>query len=770
MRYLPSFDKTQQYDIGFDDNNVVSQDYGVLGISSVGGPAYDQYLYPHYTGFDQQEINQGYEDAGFINESAPTQSRFPYGSIGFKQQIFLPRKFSTSQTGMVLVLLPYLVLESRELLLQVVQHLYSTLLVVLTRDTLLRLQKEQFCSISSGIALLRVVQETLLDLEISLFQEELESQLTARVFDTTDIVSGITTISGAAVVKSSFDPPEGTYLHIFGGGYSELKVTFAAQSEKATLRLIGELTASRYRLHTSLWYRKEHWYRDRTYTLAWWWLEGNTEILALLPQGSFRSIHLLVLSSNSMDVQYPEQTHLYQLTVLSTFLVLVLLETVLEAQTEKEISKVSNLVRRRDSFQLPSLVLDLSYSTSRQLVQNQVPEELWLLWRRQRSRHIWSNHYPSGRWYSHSREDHQDLQDRWNWNIHIQWCWSRRGNNISPKLDLVLYSQSVVYQKPRQAAELVAGTSIFNGTGRRMPSSAQTPENTATLTLSGDRSVAFNADTSSMDLELSHSEGTIKSCYWCSSICYWIRYIQWTWWSCRGNSRTICCKSNSYRYHMVLQKQDTSKYSKTSFHLVHSHYLENLHIQISTSLQHTLVLEMLLSLELPTRKDVFREIGVGIATFSGSAILRFTADSVEGTVLFDTKGASAITKLHWLYSPTASGITTISGISATREIQNYGYYGDDKDPGTSGGFTFSNTPLVHPDVRYIPSIGIGVAVLYQTGGTALESFSRGNYTTQGFFKGLAGSKESSSRATYVGIGQVNTFGAGQTEYACYRRR
>ena len=42
---------------------------------------------------------------------------------------------------------------------------------------------------------------------------------------------------------------------------------------------------------------------------------------------------------------------------------------------------------------------------------------------------------------------------------------------------------------------------------------------------------------------------------------------------------------------------------------------------------------------------------------------------------------------------------------------------------TSGTFTFSNTPLVHPFVDYTPSIGIGVAVLYQTSGTATRGIS-----------------------------------------------
>ena len=133
------------------------------------------------------------------------------------------------------------------------------------------------------------------------------------------------------------------------------------------------------------------------------------------------------------------------------------------------------------------------------------------------------------------------------------------------------------------------------------------------------------------------------------------------------------------------------------------------------------------------------------------------------------KGASALNQVYGYYGddrdPGTSGITTISGVGITKPIQVFGYYGDDKDPGTSGGFTFSNTPLVHPFVDYTPSIGIGVAVLYQTSGTALESFTFANYETQGRFKGLAGSKESLARATYVGIGQINTFGAGQTEYA-----
>ena len=54
---------------------------------------------------------------------------------------------NTPLPSLALVHLSYLVSVQRELLLQVAQHLYSTSLVVQMRDSSLRLQKEQFCSI-----------------------------------------------------------------------------------------------------------------------------------------------------------------------------------------------------------------------------------------------------------------------------------------------------------------------------------------------------------------------------------------------------------------------------------------------------------------------------------------------------------------------------------------------------------------------------------------------------------------------------------------------
>ena len=316
------------------------------------------------------------------------------------------------------------------------------------------------------------------------------------------------------------------------------------------------------------------------------------------------------------------------------------------------------------------------------------------------------------------------------------------------------------------AAELVAGTSIFNGEAD-IAFSAQTPEDTATLTLSG-TGVAqrrFEYDGSgTLTLErgiepvtgvrLSHDGSGTFSVF--------------------GGAAESTVEPSAARAILT----DITGVAETRKISVFQDFVPSGTFTISGELTHpdidytpayTGIGNVTIS-GIAGERAKLPEVGSGIATFSGSAVLRFTADSVEGTVLFDTKGASALTALNQVYGyygddkdPGTSGITTISGISPTRKISVF------QDFVPSGTLTIFNTSLVHPFVDYTPSIGIGVAVLYQTSGTALESFGKGNYTTQGSFKGLAGSKESLTRATYVGIGQVNTFGTGQTEYLVFEQ-
>ena len=756
VEILPSFDKTQQYDIGFDDNTV-SQDYGVLGISSVGGPAYDQYLYPHYTGFDQQEINRGYDDAGFINESAPTQARFPYGSIGFatdlsaKKVQYIPNwngsgTLTVSGIGVERVA----VASSTTSLFDFVSGADERYIAQTPEGTVL--------FETSGITTYSRTRDFIGSGDLTL-SRGVGITTYARVFDTTDIVSGITTISGAAVVKSSFDPPEGTYLHIYGGGYSELKLTYAAQSEKATLRLIGDLQ-----------------HPDIDYT-PHYGIERNIGIetgLTLKPGSSGGEYGDPGIVTTRFIPKYPSVGPVLKLdgrsisrtnAPISTHGVIYILgigtagNGVGGPDEKGDLEGVEFGAKERfvpaTEFGAGSLLFDFQTTGGDIKFQKNFG-------------YYGDDRDPGTSGQISIRQEGGILTVEKIVRIYKTdgtGTFTYSGAATDEATTSVEVGSGSLFaiggiSETKTSAELVAGTSIFNGTAEES-FIAQTPENTATLSLSGE-SVAFR---------LREFDGSGRITLRRDNVVLTGVRLSATGsgtFSVFGGAAEATVEPSAARAILT----EINGIAETRYFQVFQDFVPSGTFTISGELTHpdidftpayTGIGNVTIS-GIADEKGFFREIGVGIATFSGTAIQKFTADSVEGTVLFDTKGASAITKLHWLYSPTASGITTLSGISATREIQNYGYYGDDKDPGTSGGFTLSNTPLVHPDVRYIPSIGIGVAVLYQTGGTALESISRGNYTTQGFFKGLAGAKESQSRATYVGVGQVNTYGIAQTEY------
>jgi len=114
-------------------------------------------------------------------------------------------------------------------------------------------------------------------------------------------------------------------------------------------------------------------------------------------------------------------------------------------------------------------------------------------------------------------------------------------------------------------------------------------------------------------------------------------------------------------------------------------------------------------------------------------------------------------------------IYTLSGISSNREIAVYGYYGDDRDPGTSGLFTISGN-LIHPNIDFTPhygieeNIGIGTTGIQITGSsTAIEKFIAEPLVntqlfvyTSGLFISTSDVRSSDLKATYseVGIGTL----------------
>ena len=223
---LPSFDKTEQYDINFSDT-VVSENYGTLGVSSVGNaPKYDQFLYPHYTGFSHQEIDKGYDDHGFINEEAPTQSIFPYGAIGFKTDLSAKKiQYIPNWNGSGTLTLSGIVNErvavasSTTSLFDFVSGAEERYIAQTPEGTVL--------FDVSGITTYSRTRDFVGSGTLPLTRG-IGISTYARVIDHVSPV-GIQTFRGSAVVKSSFDPPEGVYLHIVGGAYTDLKATYAAQ-------------------------------------------------------------------------------------------------------------------------------------------------------------------------------------------------------------------------------------------------------------------------------------------------------------------------------------------------------------------------------------------------------------------------------------------------------------------------------------------------------------------------------------------------------------
>jgi len=108
----------------------------------------------------------------------------------------------------------------------------------------------------------------------------------------------------------------------------------------------------------------------------------------------------------------------------------------------------------------------------------------------------------------------------------------------------------------------------------------------------------------------------------------------------------------------------------------------------------------------------------------------------------------------------ATGLFTISGVSSNREIAVYGYYGDDKDPGTSGFIFISQqtTPIIE---KYTASyFGIGTIVVSET----LGEKNTESYSGSGSLFAISGASESYSAQTPDRTVDINIFGTAQESF------
>ncbi len=751
---VPSFDKTNQYNINFSSNEI-GEDYGIIGVSSGGGRPYTR-TYPWDNGFTQQNVNRGFTDYGWVDETTPQEAIFPYGSVNFTGgitsgvPIFFPfyrgsGTITISGTGGEKVA----VASSTTSLFDFVSGAKERYIAQTPEGTVL--------FETSGITTYSRTRDFVGSGTLPLTRG-IGISTYARVIDHISPV-GIQTFRGSAVVKSSFDPPEGTYLHIYGGGYTDLKATYASQSEKAVLRLIGDLQ-----------------HPDIDYT-PHYGIERNIGIetgLTLKPGSSGGEYGDPGIVTTRFIPKYPSVGPVLKLdgrsisrtnAPISTHGVIYILgigtagNGVGGPDEEGDLEGVEFGAKERfvpaTEFGAGSLLFDFQ-TTGAEARPVQV--------------------------FGYYGDDN-DPGTSGGFTVRQEGGILTIEKFVVPEVGSGTFTYSGAGQdeattfsevgggslfaiggisETKTSAELVAGTSIFNGTAEES-FIAQTPENTATLTLSGE-SVAFRlrefdgSGTITLRRDNVVLSGVRLSATGSGSL------------FALGSAAEATVEPSAASAILTRISGDADTRTLAVFQdFVPSGTFtisgELTHPDIDYTPAYTGIGNVTIS-GTADEKGFFREIGVGIATFSGASVVRFTADSVEGTVLFDTKGASALTALNQVYGyygddrdPGTSGITTIFGDAATRYFQVF------QDFVPSGTFTISNTSLVHPFVDYTPSIGIGVAVLYKTSGSALESVTKGNYTTQGFFKGLAGAKESQARATYVGIGQVNSFGIAQTEYA-----
>ena len=752
---LPSFDKNQQYDINFASNST-AEDYGVLGFSSVGGRPYTR-TYPTDTGFDQQEINKGYEDRGWLDEVTPQPAVFPYGSANFSDgmlqgvPVFFP-KFTGSGT---------LILSGLSAEAVAVASSTTTLFDFVGGS------EERYIAQTPEGTVLFDTAGTLTERTTKDFVGSGDATLSRGVgistYSRVIIIESNLTIqtSGSAIVKTSFDPPEGTYLHIFGGAYSNLKVGFTIQSTKAVMRLSGELN-----------------HPDIDYT-PHYGIERNIGIetgLTLKPGSSGGEYGDPGIVTTRFVPKYPGDAPILKFSgrtisrtnaPISTHGVIYILgigtdgNGVIDDQTGiGDLSGVEFGAKERfvpaTAIGRGSIFFDFTGTAPNRPIKNfgyygddRDPGTSGQITIRQEGgiltiERIMVPEIGSGTFtYSGAGQDEKQT-------------FSEVGSGSLFAIGGISESST--------AAELVAGTSIFNGEAD-VAYSAQTPENTATITLSGtgvaQRRYEFDGSgTLTLRRDLQVLTGSILSIKTGGTFSVLGGAAEAT--VEPSAARAILTEiggAAEYRPIQVFQDFVPSGTLTLSGELTHPDIDYTPAYTASGTLNVSGVVGEV---------DVFREVVVGIATFSGSAVLRFTADSTDGTVLFDTKGASALTVLNQVYGyygddkdPGTSGTLTIAGIGGTRKISVF------QDFVPSGTITLSNTPLVHPFVDYTPSIGIGVAVLYQTSGTGLEAFSKAPYQGSGNLKKVGTRRVSFIRSTYVGIGEIRANGIASTEYAIF---
>ena len=757
---LPSFDKTESFPVNFS-TTVVSEDLGSVneGIPIPGGKAYDQYLFPYYTGFADQDIDQGYDDFGFINATTDSVTRVPYGTYEFEQPrplaktMWIPKwngsgtivpsgtaeeRFVTSDGNTVLfdfigttspekfiaqtpedtVLLTFagaatrrrighlhrswnwnrilsLVLVSRVSDLSKSELEFFPSLVRQSRDPLWIHQKEHTSTYSVEpmfVLDLLLLRRQQRQLNVCMGNSITHRSTLLHIMVSTEIsVSKLVLLSKVPGSSPGEYGNPGIVTSRFVPKYTGGPGVGTDGGSSLQRQAIGRTNAPIFTDGTIYILGVHTWCWNRRFSRNQFWKRD----------WSCREFH----SWNNIWWSWSSYLQGY-------------------------CSKSSN-------------------------------SGLWLLWRRQGSWCIWSYFD-----YSFSKESKSDLSKIMSvLELHTSLEHIPISLQHSEKLEQENSSSSLLYTKeePSTMLVLVHLLHLEQQMSKYLPDSRQ--YSSIHSFWRGTKTCRPQGRHGWNDFHLQYR----KDCYWNHAF-YCSRYgrhvqslLQW----CR-----IYCYSFGYHYGFSSISKElpipekfrstvTTEMIEILVHLELSRLLVNSPTHRSTSLLPRLDLEISLSLANPSSRSISKLSEKEL--FHYLVLQQRNSSVARAKIRFSSPSMGTEKLLSILYMVTTETTrilvhlvkATFSGIGDTRKITVYGYYGDDKDPGTSGTFTFSNTPLVHPEVDYTPHY-TGRGVINFTGGVVKRTFPE--VVGSGSLFGFGTKDERYARTTYVGIGVAGFFG------------
>ena len=309
------------------------------------------------------------------------------------------------------------------------------------------------------------------------------------------------------------------------------------------------------------------------------------------------------------------------------------------------------------------------------------------------------------------------------------------------------------------AAELVAGTQTLVGTAEES-FIAQTPEETATITLSG---TGFAQRRSRIRwFWNTYSIQYRKSCYWNQSLSQSIWSLQYSVWCLRKQLESQEQQVRFLSILLVLQKQDTSKYSKTLFLLELSHYLENSLTQISITLQHTLDLEILLSV-VQLLSSSYQELSP-YSDYSLSMELLEKDLYLPKKIQFSSTSTEMLLQERLQFTKTSFLLAFLLSVARRdqRNCELWILWGRQRSWNFRNYYTFQHSSC-SSICRLHSTYWQGHIGTLPSRWCCWNQKGLPPYSATGSLFKYDSSDEAYARSTYVGIGQVNFFSAGFTE-------